>query len=244
MLRSLYSRKTTKPSGLDQFLERSRKVHNHKYNYDNVDYINSTTKVEIICPEHGSFNQLPKNHCQGNGCPTCGYEKLAREFSMNIQQVKDKFCNRHGNKYDYSKAEYVNAKTKVEIICPEHGSFWQTPESHWRGSGCSSCACYGFDSKAKAILYYMKDTVTGLYKIGITNNSLKVRFGQLFSRFKVLDTKEFQLGIDAEIAERKILEEFQEFRAENEDFKSSGGKGFTEFFNKDILNLDKEKEDR
>ena len=36
----------------------------------------------------------------------------------------------HGNRYDYSKVEYVNNSTKVCIICPEHGEFWQTPNNH------------------------------------------------------------------------------------------------------------------
>ena len=30
----------------------------------------------------------------------------------------------HGDKYDYSKVQYVNAYTKVGIICTEHGEFW------------------------------------------------------------------------------------------------------------------------
>ena len=45
----------------------------------------------------------------------------------------------HGGKYDYSKTEYVNVRTKVCIICPEHGEFWQRPGSHLRGIGCPKC---------------------------------------------------------------------------------------------------------
>lgn len=45
----------------------------------------------------------------------------------------------HGNKYDYSKAKYINNQIKVEIICPDHGEFWQTPNNHLRGSGCPKC---------------------------------------------------------------------------------------------------------
>ena len=45
----------------------------------------------------------------------------------------------HGNKYDYSKVEYVNNHTKVCIICPKHGEFWQTPNHHLLGHGCSKC---------------------------------------------------------------------------------------------------------
>lgn len=45
----------------------------------------------------------------------------------------------HGDKYDYSKVDYVNNRTKVCIICPEHGEFWQRPNSHLNGRGCSKC---------------------------------------------------------------------------------------------------------
>jgi hypothetical protein len=45
----------------------------------------------------------------------------------------------HGNKYDYSKVFYINNKTKVCIICTEHGEFWQTPINHLNGQGCSDC---------------------------------------------------------------------------------------------------------
>lgn len=45
----------------------------------------------------------------------------------------------HGDKYDYSKVEYVKANIKVCIICPEHGEFWQTPNNHLSGKGCHKC---------------------------------------------------------------------------------------------------------
>lgn len=45
----------------------------------------------------------------------------------------------HGDKYDYSKVEYVNNSTKVCIICPVHGEFWQTPSKHIFGKGCPYC---------------------------------------------------------------------------------------------------------
>ena len=46
----------------------------------------------------------------------------------------------HGDRYDYSKVEYVNSKTKVCIICKEHGEFWQRPSHHTNGHGCTKCA--------------------------------------------------------------------------------------------------------
>lgn len=46
----------------------------------------------------------------------------------------------HGGKYNYSKVEYIDAKIKVCIICPEHGEFWQSPDNHIsKKCGCSVC---------------------------------------------------------------------------------------------------------
>ena len=56
---------------------------------------------------------------------------------------------KHGNKYDYSNVTYVNNKTPVEIICPEHGTFYQRPDSHLNGKGCQFCAL----EKRKSLLY-------------------------------------------------------------------------------------------
>lgn len=118
----------------EDFIRKARKVHGSKYDYSKVKYINSSTKVEIICPIHGSFWQTPNGHLSGKGCPECGSNKSnTEEFIKKAKAV-------HGdNKYDYSKVKYINSKTKVEIICPEHGSFWQEPTSHLFGCGCPRC---------------------------------------------------------------------------------------------------------
>ena len=56
------------------FVEKAKKIHGDKYNYDFVDYVNSQTKVKIICPKHGVFEQTPNNHLKGCGCPKCALE--------------------------------------------------------------------------------------------------------------------------------------------------------------------------
>lgn len=54
----------------------------------------------------------------------------------------------HGYKYDYSKVEYINSKTKVCLVCPIHGEFWQRPNDHLHGKGCRFCSCLAKRSKA------------------------------------------------------------------------------------------------
>ena len=116
------------------FVHKAREVHGDRYDYSKVNYVNNHTKVCIICPEHGEFWQTPMNHLKGLGCSLCGgsNKKTDKEFTINASEI-------HKNKYDYSRVVYVNAHTLVAIICPEHGEFWQTPDSHLRGRGCPHC---------------------------------------------------------------------------------------------------------
>lgn len=122
------------------FIEKSRKIHGDKYDYSKVEYVNTKTKVCIICPEHGEFWQTPNNHLHGCGCPMCKAQKNGDGKRSNRNDFIEKATAIHGNKYDYSKAIYINNSTKVCIICPEHGEFWQTPNHHLQKHGCQKCA--------------------------------------------------------------------------------------------------------
>lgn len=125
----------------ETFIKRAREIYGSMYDYSKVNYINAKTKVEIICPIHGPFWQRPNDHLSGYGCFTCGYEKLSNILRSTKEQFIEKARTIHRDMYDYSKVNYINNKTKVEIICPEHGSFYQNPETHIRGEGhgCPKC---------------------------------------------------------------------------------------------------------
>lgn len=133
-----------------EFKEKGKQLHNNKYDYSNVVYVNSRTKVKIICPKHGEFEQLPSSHLQGNGCPECAREwtdehkenhaKSSRKFrGMTTEEWIERARQVHGDKYDYSQTVYVNQRTNVKIICPIHGLFEQKADSHIRGCGCRLC---------------------------------------------------------------------------------------------------------
>jgi very-short-patch-repair endonuclease len=133
-----------------EFIEKANKVHGNKYDYSNVDYINDNTKVFIICPceSHGEFQQRPADHLQGNGCPKCGEIQSSIKRRSNTDEFIEKAKKVHGDKYDYSKVDYINMHTKVCIICESHGEFQQTPGSHLQGRGCPLCV-----NKTEAKLY-------------------------------------------------------------------------------------------
>ena len=117
----------------DEFIKRIDKIFKGKYDTSKVVYVNSKTKVTLICPEHGEFTATPNHLLEGHGCPHC-----VNRY-MNSKGFIEKAHKVHGNKYDYSKVNYINTKTLVSIICPEHGEFLQVPYSHLQGVGCPKC---------------------------------------------------------------------------------------------------------
>lgn len=123
----------------EEFIAKAKEVHGDKYDYSRVEYVDSKTKVCIICPEHGMFWQKPNIHLQKKGCLKCGRRRTAIFHSKSKEQFLQDAKKVHGNKYDYSKIEYVDRQTKVTIVCPIHGAFTQSPTTHLQGSGCPKC---------------------------------------------------------------------------------------------------------
>ena len=57
------------------FIEKASSVHMNRYNYSQTNYIDSKTLVRVLCPKHGAFKLLPKDHIRGKGCSKCGCAK-------------------------------------------------------------------------------------------------------------------------------------------------------------------------
>ena len=123
----------------EKFIKKAKEIHEDKYDYSKVKYVDYDTEVEIICPIHGSFKQTPAHHLSGHGCRECGKLSSANSNSLTTEEFIKKAKKIHGDKYDYSKVNYVHSKIEVEIICPTHGSFKQTPTVHLSGKGCPDC---------------------------------------------------------------------------------------------------------
>jgi hypothetical protein len=125
---------------LEEFIKKSKKMHFDFYDYSKVKYINDKTKVEIICPFHGSFHQRPYSHLHGEACRKCGDQITATKSRLSYEDFI-KRCNKiHNSKYDYSLVKYFDTSSKIEIICPKHGSYIQNAYGHLKGSGCHKCA--------------------------------------------------------------------------------------------------------
>ena len=189
----------------DEFIGEAQLIHHNRYDYSKLEYVNNKTKVCIICPDHGEFWQIPSDHLNGKGCPQC---------AGNVRYNKDTFVEKakiiHNDRYDYSKVQYVNAHTKVCIICPEHGEFWQTPNNHLNGNGCPLC-------KNRKIGDVLRDTVEGFIEksneLNEITNCLKVLSPQQRNR-EILRNRE----IDIYIPSLKLGIEYNGLRWHSEEF--------------------------
>lgn len=131
----------------EYFIEKAKLIHGDKYDYSLVKYINSTSKVIIICHEHGKFLQKPVYHLGGCDCQKCAKLIGPRKKTKTTEFFIEKSKLVHGNRYDYSKTLYVNNRSNVIIICPEHGEFSQKANSHTNGQGCAKCVGQYMDTE-------------------------------------------------------------------------------------------------
>lgn len=208
--RGCYSCKKTRKYDNKKFIDLSNIVHNGKYLYNKVIYNGSHNNIIITCLEHGDFKQTPTNHLSGKGCVKCATESG--------RLISNDFINRsdiiHNFKYNYNLVEYKNGRTKVSIICKEHGIFYQIPANHLQGQGCPTCGdrfgikenkwldslnikekqyrigkyiVDGYDPDTNTIYEFNGDYWHGnpkLYSENDVNNVLNKTFGELYRKTK------------------------------------------------------------
>jgi Zn finger protein HypA/HybF involved in hydrogenase expression len=134
------ARATSQRYSSKEFINSVQEIHKNKYDYSEVNYINSQTKVQIICHKHGPFYMKPNSHFNGQGCPKCGRisarENIVLDYSIFLERAEKV----HANRYEYVENTYKNYTTKMQMFCSEHGFFEQTPHSHISmKTGCPLC---------------------------------------------------------------------------------------------------------
>ena len=165
----------------NSFIEKAINIHNDKYDYSKVNYINADTQIIIICREHGEFTQIPDFHINRKcGCPKC-----SNNVKLDISEFIEKANKIHNNKYDYSKVEYTNNRQQIIIICKKHGEFSQLPYVHLLKHGCPSCINkteYKFYEKMQE--FY--PTIKRQYKVEWCKNKLYMPFDFVIEELKII----------------------------------------------------------
>lgn len=137
----------------ESLIEKSKEIYGDKYTYEKTIYNGYNETFIVTCPLHGDFETTCRDFIsKHHGCKKCGKILMwnsrgritTEDFIRNAKKV-------HGDKYDYSKVVYKRIDSKVCIICPEHGEFWQTPAKHLEGQECPECN--GRHNKAECRLW-------------------------------------------------------------------------------------------
>lgn len=126
-------------TNVNDFIKRANVIHNHKYDYSNISYVNTNTSISIKCPHHGEFNQIPNDHLTGYGCSKCAVELRQENRTFTTDDFINKSILIHGEMYNYSKSIYTKGRNKIMIICPTHGEFDIIATTHLQGAGCPHC---------------------------------------------------------------------------------------------------------
>ena len=123
-----------------EYIQRAKDIHGNKYSYNKNGFKNIMSKIEIVCPIHGSFYQTLNAHINNKqGCEKCYHDSKIGKYKMTTEEFIKRAREVHGDKYDYSQTVYNGLKEKINIICPKHGEFWQVAYDHLRGFKCKKC---------------------------------------------------------------------------------------------------------
>jgi len=240
-----------------QLIEKAKRVHQDRFDYSEVDYRDSQTKVTIICPIHGRFYQHLLTHTNiTHGCPKCSLEERAKKRTLTTDEFIKRSRKVHGDRYDYSKVNYEHHDKHVEIICPFHGSFFQPPTCHIEGAGCQVCnSGYYRDNRffedgfrgayqpSTVYLVKMVNPVDGesFLKIGFTRKCVDKRLESKNTgpyEWETIDSIKTTL-FNSLLIENSFLSEFSDFKykpnhyfcGHTECFDKSKGENVKELFN-------------
>lgn len=122
-------------------------------NLSEFEYKRATDAGKCLCERCGNvWYTTPMSLMKGSGCPRCAKERRVMKRTSNIDEFIRKFQEKHGINYDFSESKYVNAITKMAVICPSHGKFFMTPNDLLSGHGCPICSSSRLESEVRKIL--------------------------------------------------------------------------------------------
>lgn len=156
-----------------QILEEFYEAHGDYYDYSLVEYVNSSTKVRVVCPVHGEFQITPEHHKNGVGCRKCYFASQRISKEAFIHRVQKHF----GDRYDYSLFDELPQNgEQIKILCKEHNEiFLQEPRNHMRGhTGCPVCISIrlsGFQEKRGEIKTKGNLTIEFIERAGIIHDN-------------------------------------------------------------------------
>lgn len=202
----------------------------------------ANTKLVLECSKHGIYKTCSVNNLRGGKrCRLCRIEQQTLDQTMSQEMFIERGISIHGEKYDYTNVNYVNAHVKVQLTCNDcYTKFKISPAKHiHHGQGCRKCCKFGgFDYTKPGYFYVQRLTnETGeYYKFGITYDVEKrmsqQKCGSKFEH-ELIYTEYFENGMDAVLLESTIKKELTCSVLEKYDLPD----GYTETVNSSDIDI-------
>lgn len=188
---------------IDEFISNCNRIHNNKYDYSKVNFRINSDKVTIICPIHGEFEQIAKNHFNGCECYNCFSLKRGEKRAYSREEIVNRATSIWGDRFNYSDMEYTGILNKHEIKCNLCGEkFIQDLNNHinYKKNGCPNCKFGRGWSRSQwvdycnrtnrsiALVYIVRcfSEEEEFVKIGITSSSTMRRFHRIPYEYEVI----------------------------------------------------------
>lgn len=127
----------------DRFIQKFTKTYpEKKYNFEQTNYINSSTKFDVICENNHLFQIRPNDLLNGHGCNLCANLNSSLRNTISLNDIIEKINLLHGGNIDTSKVTYYGTDEKCIFICNIHNvEYNQRPHNLFQGkNGCYKCS--------------------------------------------------------------------------------------------------------
>lgn len=167
----------------DEFIAKLKTMYGDKWDYSQTVYNGYSSKVKLICLEHGEFYKNPGDMTSTrlSGCPEC----CRKNTPYTTEEFVKKATEIHQGKYRYEKTKYVDCFKKITIECPKHGEFDQRPTAHIvQKTGCPTCVISNGENLIAKIL--KKHEISFNQQFIFTGNYNKYRYDFLLTTHRIL----------------------------------------------------------
>ncbi len=235
----------------EDFFERCSKQFGDYYQYPKRVYTNPDSIIEAVCPKHGEFQTIARNHLWiGQGCRACALKKSGEARRMTFDEFVAGAHQIHGDSYEYDKSSFSMKSEHTKIRCKKRGWYDQKPTKHLSGQGCPTCARKQQTGRwsPETLLPERRNVPAKLYYLRLQGNRekfYKIGISEDFNRRITTIDRETPYDVavvmtidgtlyDCMSLEREYLRKYREWSYEPE----IAFPGFTECFSDDVLASD------
>jgi G:T-mismatch repair DNA endonuclease (very short patch repair protein) len=127
----LHASQKRKP--IEKYVEEAKAIWGDIYDYSQVQYTSSISKITIICSKHGQFQKIASDHLAGQGCIKCKPKKHSKLATLWLEymSVRDKVIIQHANNGGEHRVK--NTLYHSDGFCENTNTLYEFHGTYWHG---------------------------------------------------------------------------------------------------------------